>query len=330
MTRNRRHAACSERRRGDLLHPRVEHLEDRSLLAAGDLDLGFGTGGRVVTDVGSSSLDIASEVLIQTNGKIIAVGSTRSNVTRDFALTRYHTDGTLDTSFSFDGKVVTNFGGDDVPHGAALQDDGKIVVVGETNAPLASQQTFALARYNPDGTLDQDFGTNGMVIGGFPGPLSIARAVVVQPDGKIVVAGETTAAASGDVSQAFVLVRYDADGTLDQSFGFSGRVFTQFEPPGSLYDDAAFGLALLEDGKLVAAGTSGGVVALARYLPDGLLDPAFGSAGLVRQFAGRANDVAIQTDGRIVVAADGLIARQFGFAILRPSVSSGRRTGRRL
>ena len=305
MKRNKQWMARNQRRRGDLLRPWLEVLEDRSLLAAGDLDTSFGAFGRVVTDIEDSSQDAASDVLIQTDGRVIAVGSTSSGVERDFALTRYHSDGTPDLSFSFDGQVVTDFGGNDVAHAAALQSDGKIVVVGETNAAPGTGETFAIARYHPDGSLDLSFGDNGKVLGEFPGPTSVARAIVIQPDGKIIVAGETTAAGPADVSQAFALVRYNTDGTLDPTFGFSGRVITDFEPPGMLFDDVAYALALLPDGKVVAAGTSGGTIALAQYLPDGTLDPAFGSAGLVRQVAGRANDVAIQSDGRIVVAAQG-------------------------
>src|SRR5262249_51395919 len=176
----------------------------------------------------------------------------------NFAVARYNADGTLDTTFSFDGKVTTDFGGDDRAFSVAIQADGKIVVAG---ASLTNPgDDFALARYNPDGSLDAGFGTGGKVTTAFGSGLDHANACTIQADGKIVAVG----ADGGD----FALARYNSDGSLDGTFGTGGKVTTDFG--GQL--EEAFGVAMQADGKIVAAGAAAGGFALARYYPDGHLD----------------------------------------------------------
>jgi uncharacterized delta-60 repeat protein len=206
--------------------------------------------------------------------------------------------GDLDPSFGSGGKVFTDFGLADGAYGVVVQPDGKIVAVGYANT---GGYAFLLARYNPDGSLDPTFGAGGKVRTEGTG---LAHAVVLQPDGKIVVAG-----ASG----AFVVARYHPDGSLDSSFGAGGVVQTDVDPEGS---DRATAVALQEDGKIVVGGYTrpideerGDDFALVRYKPNGRLDRTFGSGGkVVTDVRLRgwdlARGVAVQKDGRILLFGD--------------------------
>jgi uncharacterized delta-60 repeat protein len=218
-------------------------------------------------------------------------------------------DGDLDPTFGTDGKVLTDFDhSTDIANAVAIQADGKLVVAGTTYQDNDfSNEDFAVARYNPDGTLDKSFGVGGKVQTDFPGLAAVASSVVVQPDGKIVVAGGAFALFTflGD----FKVVRYNSNGSLDSSFGDGGIVTTTF-PEGSY----AFDVALQVDSKIIAAGTvfvdfdpgesSDTDFALARYNPDGSPDATFGNGGQVStDFLGLEDDafsVLIQADGKIV------------------------------
>lgn len=154
------------------------------LAAAGDLDLTFGDGGLVITDIDGSHTG-AEDVAIQADGKILVAG----DLGWDFALARYNPDGTLDTGFGADGQVTTDFGAShDEAYGVVIQTDGKILVAGASYVPSTGWD-FALARYNSDGTLDNSFGTDGKVTTDFTASGDSAEELVIQDDGKIVVAG---------------------------------------------------------------------------------------------------------------------------------------------
>jgi len=218
-------------------------------------------------------------------------------------------DGDLDPTFGTDGKVLTDFDhSTDIANAVAIQADGKLVVVGTIYQDNDfSDEDFAVARHNPDGTLDKTFGVGGKVQTDFPGLAAVASSVVVQPDGKIVVAGGAFPlfTFAGD----FKVARYNPDGSLDTSFGDGGIVTTTF-PEGSYASD----VALQADGKIIAAGTvfvdfnpgesSNTDFALARYNPDGTPDATFGNGGQVStDFLGLEDDafsVLIQPDGKIV------------------------------
>ena len=267
----------------------------------GTLDAGFGVGGKVLTDF-TSGYDYAAGVAVQTDGKIVVVGTTGSG---KFALARYNSDGTLDPSFGGHGKVMTGFSaGGSGASAVAIQADGRIVVVG--TAGQGWDTKFALARYNIDGTLDATFGRGGKVMTGFTSGSDSARGMAIQADGKIVVVGEDGSGHLVRSDTKFALARYNGDGTLDASFGVNGKVRTDFTPWG----DGASGVAIQADGRIVVVGTAAGQgdtkFALARYNSDGTLDATFGSNGKVEtDFTPRgdgAAGVAIQADGRIVAA----------------------------
>ncbi len=197
--------------------------------------------------------------------------------------------GALDPSFGSGGIVVTDFNGsiDDAAFAVAVQPDGKILAAGYVFSSAATNYDFALARYLPDGSLDPSFGTNGQVATDFHGSTDVARAIALQPDGKIVVAGRALRL-DGPFFD-FALARYNTDGSLDASFGVGGKITTDFDGNGGA--DLAFALALQPDGKIVAAGSTSNIgvsgFALARYNADGSLDAGFGTAGKVAtRFAG--------------------------------------------
>jgi uncharacterized delta-60 repeat protein len=271
-------------------------------LADGALDLGFGVGGKVATGVGFFD-DAAAGVAVQADGKIVAAGRTSNGTDDDFALARYLANGSLDPSFGTGGLVTTAFGGRDAVGGVVVQADGKILVAGYTDA--AGGYDFALARYNPDGSLDPTFDGDGEVVTDFGAGADAATALAVQADGKILAAGR----ASDGTADAFALAQYNPDGSPDLSFGGgTGRVTTGFGGG----DAAAYGLAVQADGEIVLAGSATAGpgdtdFALARYLPDGTLDPTFdGDGRAVAGIAGRPVEVlrgvALQPDGKVVAA----------------------------
>ncbi len=266
------------------------------LNADGTPDAGFGVQGKVVTPAASSG-EAAYAVALQTDGKIVAVGESTS----DFAVVRYTSQGTLDTTFNGNGRAVVSLtAGNDVAYAVAVQPDGRILVAGA--AGEWSSSDFGLARFNSDGTLDASFGTGGVVRSDFSGGRDAARAVLPQADGRIVAAGSAGSGSDTD----FALVRYLADGTLDASFGAGGWAST---PLLDFDDDEAAALAMQADGKLVAAGFKGSLawgdrqVALVRYDTNGGLDGGFGDGGVViAHLHSIGAALALQTDGRIVVA----------------------------
>ncbi|MFE5792096.1 calcium-binding protein [Streptomyces sp. NPDC056503] len=262
-----------------------------AMAAPGDLDPAFHEDGRVVTDLGGFAG--AEGMVVQPDGKIVTIGYGYSNETSgDFTLTRYNADGSLDPTFDGDGVVTTDFVGanNDEGRGVALQADGKIVAVGGST-DWGGNGAWAAARYLPNGSLDTTFGEGGKVLTEIDvDAIETAEAVVVQPDGKIV--------AGGSSFGVWSLVRWDSSGVPDPGFDGDGRVTTSFGPTCC---QGVSDLALQGDGRIVAAGSANGL-ALTRYLADGSLDTSFDGDGRVTTGSGSGAGVALQSDGRIVVA----------------------------
>lgn len=262
--------------------------------ADGSQDTLFGSSGRVVTNFGVGATEQALALVLQPDGKIAVAGRSTKNGNFDFALARYESNGAIDTTFGTAGLVTTDFGGSvDRAFAMALQPDGKLVVVGDADA------NFALARYNSNGSLDESFGAGGKVITSFGGT-DQAAGVILQPDGKIVVAGQTDTGLSID----FAVVRYMPDGSLDGAFGSGGRVTTNFLGNS---DDLGSAVALQPDGKIVVGGSSEDNFAVARYTPEGILDSTFGSEGKVTTNLGGEDllhALALQPDGAIVAVGE--------------------------
>lgn len=243
--------------------------------------------------------------------------------------------GVVDTSFN-GGPQLTSVGeGEDYAFAMVVQSDGKIVTVGRTSTN-AGGYDIAITRHLRDGAIDTGFGTDGRVVTAVaPGRgMDEARAVVVQPDGKIVVGGSTDASGT---DKAFLLVRYLPDGQIDTGFGQGGKAITQFEQAS----DQVYALALQDDGKIVAAGSAsfpgdtGQDFAIARYRTDGTLDPAFGIAGKVSTPFGSfgANELAYAVvlqrfgDEQRIVAVGGegtfIAARYTSMGLLDPNFGDG-------
>ena len=313
---------------------------------AGVLDASFGTAndgtanGVVDTSVGAGN-DKATDVAVQADGKIIAVGDHVDGSSTNVVLARYNVDGSLDDSFGSandgtpNGLVNTSLGnGDDHARGVALQSDGKIVVTGD-HVEGSSTNIF-VARYNVDGSLDDSFGTandgtaNGVVNISLGNGDDTATSVALQSDGKIVVAGTHVGV---DGSSDIAVLRYNTDGSLDESFGTSNDGTANGIVDQSLGsgNDVACGIALQSDGKIVVVGNhsadSSNDIAVIRFNTDGSLDDSFGTAadntpnGVVNTSLGAGDDfacgLAIAADGKILVGGYHLDGDSTNVAVLR-------------
>lgn len=271
--------------------------------APGDLDTSFGTGGRVTTPLGGVGYN---PIVIQSDGKLVVVGSSGTQPALDVAVARYNIDGSLDTTFDADGTVVTDLGGNDVGSAVALQSDGKIIVAGESNSQ--GNYDFYVVRYNTDGSLDTTFDSDGMVFTPVGSLHDRAYAVAVQDDGKIVVGGYGRVA-----NNDFAVVRYCSNGSLDDGtncggsgFGSGGIVTTSIGGA----QDQIYTLAIQDDGKILAGGYSNNTAGpnyaftVVRYNTDGTLDTSFDSDGITQTLFSTGQDLlydlAIQSDGKIV------------------------------
>jgi len=283
--------------------------------APGSLDPTFGTGGIVTEPV---LVRGAEEMAIQTDGRIVVADSS-------WRVARFGRDGALDTAFGTGGEVMLTFSGQssDELRAIAIQPDGKIVVAGFSRPGISADDDFAVARLNPDGSLDSSFGSGGKLTTDFFGFFDRAHFVLIQADGKIVVGGEayTSLSANSDLA----LVRYLSNGSLDTSFGSGGKVLSDLSAR-----DAAYAAVLRPDGRILVGGGFGvsstsnlhADSVLAQYLANGALDPSFGVGGLrgidlsLGTTTGSVSDwiegLALLDDGRIItIDGNGFRAARF-------------------
>jgi uncharacterized delta-60 repeat protein len=282
----------------------------------GSLDTGFDGDGIVTTSYGGG-FESAAALALQADGKIVVVGSLKNGTKTEFGVIRYLTNGSLDNSFSSDGIITTNFGTNyNDAYAVAIQPDGKIVAAGR--AFDGAQFNFALARYIPQGVLDDSF-LSGRVVTNIDNKGGLARAVAIQPDGKIVAAGYVESGGDHD----FALARYNPDGFPDNSFGGDGSFVTALTSG----DEEITSMILQPDGKIVVAGNTftgpqatNSDFALIRYLSNGTRDNSFGANGLVTTSFSNIEDIvhalALQPDGKIV-AAGSTDDNQTDFALAR-------------
>jgi uncharacterized delta-60 repeat protein len=301
-----------------MLNPRIGVVR---LNADGTLDTSFGGGdGKVLTDV-TRFEDWGDGIAVQADGKIVVGGGCGYAYTLKkgaACAVRYTTDGTLDAGFGVGGVARIDVTPTrDWANSMALQSDGKIVLAGA--AGFGSQHpNFVVLRLDSSGALDPTFSDDGVRIVSVTDHHDEALAVQIQSDGKIVAAG--SAGYSQTRPGRFAAVRLNADGTLDSSFSGDG-VRTAAMP---IRYSAAYGLAIQPDGKLVLAGAAGGQVALARWNSDGSWDASFSGDGRLTTPIlqhGAAFAVALQADGKIVVAAE------FGYSGRNPRMGAIRYNG---
>jgi len=286
----------------------------------GSQDITFGESGLVSTYFGSEGGG-AFDIKIQSDGKIVVGGYAcpcDDWGAASFALVRYNRDGSLDLSFDGDGKVTTTIGARSTGYSVAIQPDNKIVVAGSLwEFGVGFGGDFALARYNPDGSLDTTFGGDGKVQTGICCNDEI-NSVAVQPDGKIVAVG---GGFDGTTNTRFFVVRYNVDGSLDGTFG-------QLQTPFGVGQYAS-AVRIQGDGKIVVGGVSwtgtswgsSSHIALARYNSNGSLDATFDNDGKVTSQivadAGWRSSLAIQPDGKIVAASTSNNGSNDDFALVR-------------
>lgn len=268
----------------------------------GTFDNSFDGDGKATTQVTNFTRDVSGTV--QSDGKIILVNFEGNGTSYDFFLVRFNADGSLDISFDGDGRVLTDVSNkNNYGAGVAVQSDGKIIAVGRTEIDSASNNDFLTIRYNSDGSLDNSFNNNGFATMNPGFSASYGNAVAIQPDGKIVVAGQ---ALFSSASSKIMVMRYNANGTLDSSFDGDGIVLTDIFG----FHSNATAVAVQPDGKIVAGGygitpnTSNSDFALVRYNTDGSPDTSFDGDGIVTTpvlaFDDYITDIVIQPDGKIL------------------------------
>ena len=280
---------------------------------SGDLDPTFSGDGFLTASFGplTSTSDVADAVTVDQQGRILVAGSTSKG--NDFAILRYQPDGSLDPSWSFDGRVRTDFGGSDGAVSLAVDDQGKVVVAGTTTDSSGHSQ-FALARYMPHGRFDDSFSADGKVTTDFreaPAQVTNARATSLAIDslGRIVVAGRVD---FGEYT--FGVARYLPNGALDTSFSGDGKTAFVFDESASNNLDTPYAVATDSQDRVVLAGGAAdvGQSALARLTPDGSFDTTFSSDGkVITDFLGGISDIrsiAIDSQNRIVAAGRGYYA----------------------
>ncbi len=297
----------------------------------GSLDTSFGAGGRAVIPVASNA-DYAVDMIMQSDGKLVLAGWSHFSTTSqsDFAVVRLNTDGSFDTSFDGDGRLTIELGAHDTGVALIQQSDGKLVVGGITPNPASGvNRRFALARVNPDGSLDSSFDGDGIVTTAVTPGESYATDLIQQADGKLVMAGQTeyTGVGSTGTYKDWALVRYNLDGSLDTSFDGDGKVTLSHTSTASSYYEQISTLIQQADGKLVATGISSpgalyGDFIVARWNLDGSLDTTFDTDGIVSTSYGatttdQSSTVIQQADGKLVVAGSSNAGSNTDFALMR-------------
>jgi len=266
--------------------------------ANGILDPSFGTGGIISTPLGLYDSKVNS-VAIQQDGKIIA-GGYAYYTSNSFVMVRYKTNGSIDSTFGINGVSVSMPGEYEAMINAIkLLSNGKILAVGKSL--VASKDVFALARYNSNGMIDSTFGINGYRVQDINHLGNMGYAADIQPDGKILMAGNTF----NGSCWVFAVMRFNDNGSLDTLFGNKGIDTLKIGQKGG----EAYGVKVQNNGKIVVTGYSttnlgNYTFATIRLKPDGAIDSAFGNAGVV--ISSLSNDdgaysLALQPDGKIVV-----------------------------
>ena len=281
-----------------------EWLEDRRLLSAGGLDPAFGGVRSVAFNIYSSTDADATAVAVQTNGKIVVVGTVKSGTTPsagDFGVARLNSDGTPDTTFGSGGQETlsfSNFGGTlAFASAVAIQPDGKLLIAGQVYVGTNDADEVGVVRLNSNGTLDTTFGTGGEQCFFYNSPAASIEndevaGLAVQPDGKVLVAGTSFGELNNDGYDNFAVARLNANGTLDSTFASGGRELVSLLSNGTTMVGESFlnGIALQSDGKILLAGSTprpmpgaynfGTAIAAVRLNSDGSLDSSFGTNGV--------------------------------------------------
>jgi len=283
----------------------------------GTLDSTFNKIGYVTTAIGTKT-DYARSLAIQSDGKIITGGAYNDDKEFNFALVRYHSNGSLDTSFSNDGIATLNIGaGNDIINSLVLQSDGKILVTGPIGFGGGASD-FSVVRFNTNGTLDKNFGIQGKTITSInSNGEDYPTTILLQPDDKIILVGTSDTGSQQEIA----IARYNKDGSLDLTFSMDGIVKTDI----SKGPDSGNSATLQKDGKILVTGyTYNGTkydLLLLRYNTNGDLDNSFGKGGIQTYSFTNGHDLGsvidMQSDGKILVGGSSGVSTDYSFTLTR-------------
>lgn len=271
-------------------------------LSDGTLDASFGDSGSLIAGL-QDFASRGSALALQDDGKILLAATVDNGINYDYGVLRMLPNGTPDSTFGEDGWVLADFGTSfETANAVGVQPDGKIIVAGRIADGFFAN--FGMARFLPDGQPDLQFGEQGLVSTDFREEDS-AMGIAIQEDGKIILGGFSSISAKGD----FALARYHPDGSLDKSFGTGGKVLTDLA--GTNDSDYITCMQLLADGRILTAGNANNNnleftsdAGIVRYMPDGQLDPTFGSDGVVIAPLGSKTNVegvTVAADGKVII-----------------------------
>jgi uncharacterized delta-60 repeat protein len=252
---------------------------------AGTLNLNFGTDGKYIFD--KDNMDLYQDVKVQTDGKIVAIGTTYTpSYTSSIQVTRLMPDGTPDASFADNGQYSFTLNSETGAYKCLIKNDGKILVAGYTTN--YSTYWSLLIQLNEDGTPDPEFGDNGVVLHTMGTYENFIYALALQDDGAILTAGYTQ---NSEYRNVPTVLRFSETGILDTSFGIDGAATI----PVTEIDNDFSAISLQSDGKIVAAGhISNGMswfsLLVARFDQNGVLDPTYGTDGVVNMNLGNVDD----------------------------------------
>ena len=284
----------------------------------GSPDTTLGGQGFVITNL-SAGNDLSRDITVQPDGKILVCGSVNDMglTGSDIGLVRFLPNGNLDSTFNGNGIVITSITVAEQGYALKLQPDGKIVVLANSDNGNTSTYFLALVRYLPNGTLDSSFGTNGIALNNLNGLNFTFGDLAIQPDGKIITA--TSIGSNGTFTYSFTVARYQSSGVPDVNFGTNGKTVIISDTSNS-----AQALEIQPNGKIIVVGHTevqgnGLDILVARLNANGLLDATFGIGGRVFTQVASAPlsdfsfDVALQADGKIVVAGKKNVGTLFDF-----------------
>lgn len=253
------------------------------LLSDGSLDRSFGVDGVATASPGNGA-SFATCMAVLEDGSAVLAGAADIGGHWSFGLIRFTHSGNVDDTFGILGNVTTDLGGDAIPYGLVIQQDGKILLAG--GALNSTYSDFAAVRFYPNGALDQDFGVGGSVtsvigpatsVSGSPNDAA-ALSVAIDALGRIVLVGFTTPNPTGENPQDFAMARLTSRGALDLNFGTGGVLLADF----GLEQEAGMGVVFQADGRILVTSGAAGDFSLVRLSEDGLLDAAFGQGGLLQ------------------------------------------------
>ena len=281
------------------------------LLPSGTPDPSFGTNGIAERAIPGNISPSIRALALQPDGKIVAAGIVRFvGSESDIVLMRYLTNGEADPSFGAEGVVLTDFSGrSDRASSLAIQPDGRLVVGGQSGGATASDNDYAIVRYNVDGSLDASFGVGGKMLVDIRGTADVGGYVALAPGGRIAIAGHSLATTSNTSRKDLAMAVVQSSGLLESGFADGGRLVANVGGAAGILHQVVRSLAVDGRGNYLLAGSYGSDFATTRVLTNGVLDPSFGVDGTsLTDFGGSGDDafaVLPLANGSVVTVGEG-------------------------